>query len=79
MAMMMMVVRPTFMPAVPAAWGLAPTARIEKPITDRSRIHHTTAATSRATKKPRCSCSYSCGKAADDGTSGEIGSSRPGR
>ena len=40
-AIVMTVVRATLMPAVAAACGLAPTARIAKPVVERSRNHQT--------------------------------------
>ena len=53
--MLITVVRPTLMPAVAAACGLAPTARMAKPIVERSRIHQTAPAANREMRKPRCS------------------------
>lgn len=76
----MIVVRATLMPAVAAACGLAPTARIAKPVVERSSSHHTTTAASSATTKPRWSCVPATrGKVAFQSTIGEIGSVRPGR
>ena len=68
------------MPAVAAACGLAPTARMAKPMVERSSSHQTAAAASSATTKPRCSwLPASRGKVAFQSTIGEIGSVRPGR
>ena len=78
--MVMIVVRATLIPAVAAACGLAPTARIAKPTVDRSRIHQTATAASRARKNPRWSwLPSSLGMVAVQSTIGEMGSVRPGR
>jgi len=79
MTIVVTVVAATLIPAVAAALGLAPTARIAKPVVDRSSSHHTPAAAASATKKPRWSSSNSAGNMAVGCTSGEIGSLRPGR
>ena len=78
--MLMIVVRPTLMPAVADACGFAPTARMAKPMVDRSRIHQTAPAASSEITKPRCSwLPSSRGMVAFQSTMGEIGSVRPGR
>ena len=76
----MIVVLATLIPAVEAAWGLAPTARMAKPVVERSSSHHTARAASSAITKPRCSWPPSSrGRVAFQATIGEIGSLRPGR
>ena len=78
--MVITVVRATLMPAVAAACGLAPTARMAKPVVDRSSSHQTTTAASSDTTNPRCNWVPSRrGKVAFQSTIGEIGSVRPGR
>ena len=78
--MVMIVVRATLMPAVAAACGLAPTARMAKPVVERSSSHQTNTAARIATTNPRCSWPpASRGNVAFQSTIGEIGSVRPGR
>ncbi len=78
--MVITVVRATLIPAVAAACGLAPTARMANPVVDRSSSHQTPTAASRASRKPRCNWPPSSrGKVAFQSTIGEIGSVRPGR
>ena len=78
--MVITVVRATLIPAVAAACGLAPTARMANPVVERSSSHQTAAAASRASANPRCSwLPSSRGNVAFQSTIGEIGSARPGR
>ena len=73
--------RSTFIPAVRAALGLAPTVRNRNPTVDRDSSHHTPPAAARATRRPASTCGGgppTCGSAASDAMFGLISFACPG-
>jgi hypothetical protein len=69
------------MPAVRAAFGLAPTARNSKPMVLRSSSHHTPTAARITSTNPRCSRESSKNRVswAESSTIGLTGFDAPGR